>query len=140
MNQNDWLTLLTSPTQPSGIVFANFRFTEPRPFSLRFPPPGGGIYAILVPDNTAKPRPFRVIYFGQASELHDRVRSNHEHYSEWLKHAGGPLGLYVSFYPMTGGERARVATEQQLIGHYLPVCNDTFNPLHNTIGHILGTE
>ncbi len=130
MNQNDWINLLFGKVDghPNGIVFGTARFSEPAHFSFFLQQSGGGIYAILVPDISAKPRQFRVIYFGQAGKLRDRVSVGHEKYGAWLREAGTPENLYVSFYAMSGAEGERDVLERQLIEHYQPVCNIIYSP------------
>jgi hypothetical protein len=141
MKQNDWMNLLFTPAAPakpvgpSGIVFADISFTEPARFSFFLPPfISGGLYAILVPDAAAKPRPFRVIYFGESGELAKRVRPSHEKYPDWVREAGGAPTLFVSFHTMIGGQNERVALESELIAHYKPACNDIFNPFYGELG------
>jgi hypothetical protein len=145
MKQNDWINLLAvltppaMPGRPNGIVFDNISFTEPAHLDLFLLPFGrGGLYAIMVPDSTAKPRPYRVIYFGQAGELQKRVRKSHEGYADWISEAGSAWQLYVSFHAMTGNEEERVAIESRLIAKYKPVCNEVFNPFYGGLGRLLG--
>jgi hypothetical protein len=130
MNQNDWINLLfaTNQERPNGIVFGNTRFSEPVRLSFFLPPFGGGIYAILVPDSTAKPRLFRVIYFGQSGKLQERVTRRHEKYRDWLSEAESDSNLYASYYETSGGEHKRSEIERQLIERYRPICNDIHNP------------
>ncbi len=141
MTQNDWMNLLLSAqapanvTKPDGIIFDDVVFTEPAPFAFFLPPFGhAGLYAIIVPDVSARPRTYRAIYFGQASKLSERVRESHEKYEDWVKEAGGAWRLYVSFRTMSATENERVATERRLIEKYQPACNDMFNPLRALFG------
>ena len=129
MNQNAWIDLIlrTSQGGPSGIVIGNTRFSEPTQFSSILQPLGGGLYAILVPDSTAKPRPFRVVYFGQAGKLNDRVTRGHEKYQDWLHEADSISNLHVSFHTMPGDEGERRSVEQKLIEQYQPACNTVHN-------------
>jgi hypothetical protein len=141
MNQNDWMNLLFTPAAPAkqatpgGIVFGNISFTEPSRFSFFLPPfSHGGLYAILVPDTTAKPRPFRVIYFGESGELAKRVCPSHEKYPDWVREAGGAHALFVSLHTTTGNKDERVALESRLIADYKPACNDILNPYYGELG------
>jgi hypothetical protein len=129
MNQNAWIDLLlrTSQEQLNGIVFGATRFSEPTRFSSSLPPLGGGLYAVLVPNSTVEPKPFRVIYFGQAGNLNDRVTRGHEKFQEWLNEAGSISRLHVSFHTMPGDESERRSVEQQLIEQYQPACNTVHN-------------
>lgn len=143
MTQNDWTNLLFSMPvpanvrKPNGINFDNIWFTEPISFEC-FPPPfGGGLYAILIPDITARPRTYREIYFGQAEDLSERVCKSHEKYRDWAKQAGGADRLYVAFHAMTGTERERVALEERLIDMYKPACNDKGNALADLYKRLL---
>jgi len=133
MNQNDWINLLQFKS--SGILFGNVSFTEPARFEFFLPPFGsGGLYAIMVPDNSAKPRSFRAVYFGESGDLAKRVCLTHEKYVDWVKEAGTAHDLYVSFHAMSGSKDERVALESRLVAQYQPACNDTFNPLRSLFG------
>jgi hypothetical protein len=120
---------------PFGIRFADSHFSEPTVFSSAGLPSLPGIYAILVWDFLGKPRPFRVLYFGKAEDLHARVTPSHEKYNGWWQAARGAGALYVAYHlmPNTGdGERATL--EESLIKAYAPECNRTFNPLAGLFG------
>ena len=140
MTQNDWIDILFSTQappkvpRPSGIIFDDIPFTEPTSFG-HFPPPfGAGLYVILVPDITARPRTYRAIYFGQAGDLAKRVRKSHEKYGDWVTEAEGAHRLYVSFYGMSSSETERVATERRLVQKYHPACNEIFNSFRALLG------
>jgi hypothetical protein len=108
----------------AGIRFNNRVFTEPVPFSLALPPVSSGIYAILVPDTSCRPRPFRVIYFGESCNFSQRVTEDHERFNNWLAEAGGSAGLYLAFCPtplLKAQQRRWV--EHDLIARYHPPCN-----------------
>ncbi len=130
MTQNDWLRLVgyqASPG-PTGIFFRDRRFSEPALFVFHFPLLfESGLYAILVPDASCSPRPFRVIYFGETGELSKRVTSSHEKYPDWVREAGTASYLYVAFHEIAGTQQARRAAESDLIAHYRPACNIAFN-------------
>ena len=115
--------------RPRGIRFQDKNFTEPTAFASAWLPSSPGIYAILVYDASCKPRPYRVIYFGQARDLAARAVSSHEKYAAWSRTAGGTGKLYVSYHLMTSvGSLARAVVEQRLIEAYAPECNKTHNP------------
>lgn len=114
--------------QPEGIIFGDVDFTEPR----RYPasnapsflvPEEQGIYAILVPDDTCGPRPYAVLYFGEARDMSRRITREHEKFAEWLRKAGG-RGLYYAWHPTMGFtyEQRREAVVE-LIKAYKPSCN-----------------
>ena len=65
-----------------GIRFNNRIFREPVPLSLALAPVSSGIYAILVADASWRPRPFRVIYFGECHNFSQRVTGDHEHFND----------------------------------------------------------
>lgn len=117
------LRSLAPLTAPTGIRFKDRSFTEPVRFDRAILIGVQGIYAILVPDNTAKPRPYRVIYFGESTNIATRATSSHEKYNDWVREAAGAQ-LYVS-YDITIGmtDEQRKAAENDLICHYNPVCN-----------------
>ena len=137
--------LFAAQPKPDGIWFNRnngdtVRFSEPMAFpracfgsmynSLygisRDPDPG--VYTILVADNSARPRPFRVLYFGQGGDMHERVTTSHERYQDWCRAAGGAENLRVAYHWMFGStEGERVAIESGLIGYYRPQSNVTFN-------------
>ncbi|HYR43806.1 MAG TPA: hypothetical protein VER98_12325, partial [Terriglobia bacterium] len=77
------------PPRPEGIRFYRdggdmVEFMEPRPFSWQIPQPAwAGLYAILVADNSWKPRFFRPLYFGESENLAERPTTSHEHYRDW---------------------------------------------------------
>src|SRR5579864_4936467 len=104
MNQNDWISFLFGAPVGNGIVFDSLRFTEPVTFGSVFAPSGGGLYAVLTPDETARPRPYRVIYFGQAANFQQRVSPHHERYRDWVREARSVTSLYVSFHPSAAVE------------------------------------
>ena len=127
------LTAITSPV--AGIVYGNRSFSEPQRFPSLSTPVASGIYAILVPDSSYRPRPFRVIYFGESNNLFTRVCTSHEKYADWQREAGvnslyGTSDLYVAFHPTNDltDQRLRDA-ECELINQYLPPCNDRVDKL-----------
>lgn len=60
------------PSPPQGIMFGTYWFTEPQQIGAWDPPYLAALYAVLVPDWRATPRPFRVIYFGESGNLSGR--------------------------------------------------------------------
>lgn len=108
-----------------AICFGGYEFSEPVQLIHWVPPSIAGLYAILIPDNTYNPRPFRVIYFGETKNYSERgfIRSHHK-YSAWLNVAGSEDNLYVStFFMVLSPSLQRVVTETYLINEYRPVCN-----------------
>jgi len=97
-------------------------------------PMSPGLYAILIMDRGCKPRPFRVLYFGQAQLLSDRVTLSHEKLPEW-RAAGGTASLYMAWHVMPNTEEwERVSVEAGLVRQYNPVCNKTFNDFSRALG------
>lgn len=108
----------------AGIRFNNRIFTEPSPFSLSLPPVSSGIYAVLAPDDSCQPRPFRAIYFGESGNFSQRVTGDHPRFSDWSEEAGGAANLYVAFCPTPLlKEQQRRWVEYDLVARYRPACN-----------------
>jgi len=125
----DLLGRTSLPPKNDGIRFTNRRFSEPALLRGATPLSWPGLYAILVYDPTCTPRPYRVVYFGQGSNLSERVTTSHEKYSKWCAAANGCANLYVAFHWLPGSnESQRLTAEAELIRDYRPQCNITFNP------------
>lgn len=108
----------------AGIRFSNSMFTEPAPFSAALAPVSSGIYAILAPDASCRPRPFRPIYFGESGDFSQRVTAGHERFNDWTTEAGGTATLYVAFCPTPLlKQQQRRWVESDLIARYRPACN-----------------
>jgi hypothetical protein len=119
----------------NGINFSNRCFSEPMLFRFARPASLAGLYAILVYDTRCSPRPYRVIYFGQAGDIAARVRDSHEKYFSWGNAARGTANLYVAFHWMSGSsERQRCDAESVLVRDYNPECNIVFNALSGLSG------
>ncbi|MGA8184505.1 MAG: hypothetical protein WB819_12775 [Terriglobia bacterium] len=122
MKFSGWVNRFASST--AGIAFSNRAFTEPAPFSLAMPPVSSGIYAILAPDDSCRPRPFRTIYFGESGNFSQHVTGHHERFNDWRAEAGGAANLYVAFCPTPLlKEEQRRWVEYDLIARYRPACN-----------------
>ena len=108
-----------------SIQFGNAVSREPQSLSSCTPLYRAGLYAILVYDPFAKPRPYSVLYFGQSSNFSERAfPSGHHAYTCWIARAGSASGLYVATYEMPNSSVAyRVALESQLVDQYIPPCN-----------------
>lgn len=133
---NQLLGIVPPEPKTTGITFGARRFTEPTLHRSAIRLAWPGLYAILVYDFRCWPRPYRVIYFGQAEDLHARVTDTHEKYGAWCNAASGS-SIYVAFrWMLSSTEEQRVAEEARLIRDYCPQCNDTFNPLSALLGHI----
>ena len=121
---------------PTGIRFSDSHFSEPTAFGASWLPMWPGLYAILVLDFTATPRPYRPIYFGKAEDLSARAVHSHEKYDEWCRAAGGAGRLYIAYCSMLGSsDSERSATEESLIKRYAPVCNKAFNIYASLLGY-----
>lgn len=127
---------LTPPpaSVPTGIRWhplTDYLFTEPVRFTAQWVPTVQGIYAITVPDENWGPRKFRPLYFGEASDLKERLTWAHEKSADWVREAR-TLPVYVSIYLTLGkSEDERRAIEEKFIAHYCPPCNVKANPLSN---------
>jgi hypothetical protein len=108
-----------------AITFNGWTFAGPYPLSVWQPPGSSGLYAILVPDSSAKPQPFRVIYFGQTGDFSERgFPSSHHAYRCWLREAGSPASVFIATYSAAGWSNAdRRNTERYLVQTYQPSCN-----------------
>lgn len=125
----------SAPPTPVGIFFQTAYFSEPKPLPFSSLPNLPGIYAILVMDFACKPRPYRPIYFGKAIDLSSRIGPSHEKYPEWRSAARGTT-LYIAYHLMTKATDVhRANVEENLIRHYKPVCNKTYNRLSDLLGY-----
>jgi hypothetical protein len=122
MKATSWVQLYGPPR--AGIRFDNRIFTEPAPFALAEPPVSSGIYVVLVPDPSCRPRAFRAIYFGEAGNFHGRVTDSHALFDDWIREAEDVANLYVAFCPTPLlREVQRRWVENDLIARYRPACN-----------------
>ena len=101
-------------------------FTEPsKSFPIVELP---GLYAVMIYDATCQPRPYRVLYFGKAGNLRQRVCESHEKSWAWQMEAALISPLFYSYLRVnTEADRARI--EGDLISYYAPVCNERGNPI-----------
>lgn len=108
-----------------AITFSSYDFSEPIPIKRWVPPRVPGLYAVLIPDPAARPRPFKVIYFGQSGDLSEtEFFRGHIKYSTWMKWAGSEENLHIAICLMpTHSETERLTAEAALISRYLPECN-----------------
>jgi hypothetical protein len=127
---------------PRGIIFkdgaVNRAFSEPEllPASGLRLGKQEGVYAILIEDWRQSPRPFRVLYFGEAENLWWRATVSHEKHADWQREAGPYARIYRAFHPMPGStQRERQMVESALITMYNPVCNEK---LSFDLGSLLG--
>ena len=110
-----------------SIKYSGYVFDEPVLISNWNAPYRAGLYAILVPDQSVTPRPFRVIYFGESGNMSERgFLKLHAKFPCWIREAGSENNLYVALLlmPDSTPEQRRVA-ETQLIANYNPACNRT---------------
>lgn len=107
------------------ITFNNFTFTEPIALNQWEPSAQAGVYVILAPDSTCKPKPFRAIYFGEAGNFAERgFPSSHHKYTHWVNECGYPSRIFVAVYPMPNSTpEGRREVEAQLCASYSPSCN-----------------
>jgi hypothetical protein len=117
------------PALPAtGIVFGQWRFSEPEPLPASAGLVGflqhEGVYAILIDDLACRPRPFRAVYFGEAEDLWSRATQTHENFAAWRREVGLFGRLYRAFHAMPGSTQVyRQMIESALIDAYKPVCN-----------------
>jgi hypothetical protein len=108
-----------------SINYGGIQFNDPVRVTEWLPPFRAGLYAILVPDQSASPKPFRAIYFGESSNLSERgfLRS-HIRYNSWIREAYSNNNLYISVHYMPDStQQQRMELEKRLIDTYHPVCN-----------------
>ena len=109
-----------------SITWGNVSFDGPYPITNWDPPYRAAVYAIMIkPDSKSKPDTYRILYFGETSNLSQRgfYRSHHK-YDCWIKQAGSESNLYIGIHLMptsTAAERQKV--EAALVSQYNPVCN-----------------
>jgi len=110
-----------------SIEWGDVSFEGPHPIIDWEPPYSDAVYTMMIkPDPENKPDTYRILYFGESSNLSERgfYRSHHK-YDCWLQHAGSESNLYIGIHRMpdsTVEERRKV--ESKLIEQYHPACND----------------
>ena len=110
-----------------SIEWGGITFDGPDPITQWDPPYRAAVYAIMMrPDPENKPTTYRILYFGESSNLSERgfYRFHHK-YECWLNEAGSESNLFIGIYLMPNSiaeERKRV--EQRLVSEYNPKCND----------------
>lgn len=108
------------------ITWGDITFDGPYSVTDWEPPYRAAVYAIMMkPDPTNKPTTYRILYFGESSNLSERGfwRSHHK-YQCFIDNAGSESNIYIGIYRMPNStEEERRAVEQKLIAQYNPVCN-----------------
>lgn len=67
---------------------------------------------------------FTILYVGETGDFEQRIDKTHHKYSDWLRN--NRKGLYIHIYLMPSAKYSkeiRLATEQNLIMQYNPICN-----------------
>ncbi len=108
-----------------SINYGDHLFSDPVWIGLWKPPRAAGLYAILVLDQSVKPQPYRVIYFGETEDFSARgFIKNHNKYPCWMRESGSEHYLYISILPQSWlTPEQRKAAEAVLIAKYRPACN-----------------
>ena len=87
-------------------------FQGPYLASTWTPPRQAAVYAIMrKPDPKEKPGTFRIMYFGESSNLQDRgFWKSHHKYDCFIKFAGTESNIYIGIHAMPGStaEQRRV--------------------------------
>jgi len=108
-----------------SINYSSYHFTDPVSAASWDPPYRSGIYAILTPDSSIKPKPYRVLYFGESENMSDRgFWKGHHRYRCFISEAASESNLNIAVYLMpnsTSEERRKI--EQKLVNDYDPPCN-----------------
>ncbi|MGD0591234.1 MAG: hypothetical protein ABSA44_10620 [Bacteroidota bacterium] len=109
-----------------SINFNDIAFTEPELLSKWNPPNRAGLYAIMIPNQSSKPKPFEVVYFGESGNMSERGYSSHHKRDCWLRQASNnENNLFIStYYLPSSTDEQRRAIEAKLVAHYKPHCND----------------
>jgi len=107
----------------SGMIYKDREFSEPVALEGSTLSTKQGIYAILVPDMSFYPWPYRVVFFGEADNVAKQVTPKHAQYNEWVGAAAG-AELFVSVHN-TGRMTAkkRQAAVDELVSAFEPCCN-----------------
>jgi hypothetical protein len=105
------------------IVYGNRSFSGPMQFPAQLSAPLSGLYVIVVPDVGWTPRQFRLLYFGESSDMKERATKQHEKYDDWLREAAG-RPLYVGYSSTVGmTDQQRGDEECRLIDMCNPPCD-----------------
>ena len=102
-----------SEKQMSGMIYQDLEFSEPVALQGSALSTKQGLYAILVPDMSFFPWPYRVIFFGEADSVAKHVTPKHAQYNEWVGEAAG-AELFVAVHNtgrMTAKKRQAAANE-----------------------------
>ena len=109
------------------IPLGDIKFDGPYPIINWDPPCRAAVYAIMIkPDPIKKPETFRIIYFGESSNLSERgFYKSHHKYQCWMQQARSESNIYIGIYKMPDlTQQQRSEIEQKLVNQYKPVCND----------------
>jgi len=109
-----------------SITWGGVSFDGPYAITSWDPPYKAAVYAIMMkPDPMNKPTTYRILYFGESSNLSERgfYRSHHK-FKCWLDNAGSESNLYIGIHAMPeSAQEDRTKVEQQLIDACKPICN-----------------
>lgn len=109
-----------------SITWGNKTFNGPYSITSWDPPYRAAVYAIMVkPDPKNKPDTYRIIYFGESSNLTERGFYKFRHkYNCWIDEAGSENNLYIGIYLMSNStDEGRKKVESDLVNQYNPTCN-----------------
>lgn len=112
-----------------GIVYGKLTFSEPRSFPPALMAPIAGVYAIVVPDISSMPRPFRLLYVGESTDMSKRLTDQHEKYAHWKREANGQALYFAYCMAITWTEKQRKDAESAIIKEYNPPCNTMLRSL-----------
>ena len=117
-----WESILAGTSLgPSGTAIQVLGRMTPQ--SLAMP----GIYAILETDARWSPKPYRVLYFGESSNVLRHATGAHERFSSWRATARHAKPLYRALCPMPGSTKhQRQQVENLLIRNYGPHAMDAW--------------
>ena len=109
-----------------GIEFSDHQFTEPLLLSQWEAPYKAGLYAVLIYDTSCSPKPYRLVYIGQSSNMSERdIGASHHKYTCWTAEAQERnTHLYIVIHLMPNStEQERLGAKQKIIQSYDPSCN-----------------
>jgi len=109
-----------------SIVIKGLKFSFPVSFLDFKGHNGAGVYAIIAYDKSFGPVPYKIIYYGEASNFsRPNFLTSHRKYSYWTREADPP-SLYIAIYtrlPESSKQQKKVV-KAELLSRYKPICNN----------------
>ena len=108
------------PAEADTLRIRGLSFDWPEPVDGAYLCPCEGVYAILSQGELGR---FRILYFGETGNLHQRIGPSHHKWNCWLSHTDDP---WIAFYPLPGStaaERREIEQELRDRADWDPPCN-----------------